>query len=135
MQGSAADLVKGAMIQLVAAFEAWNSPSKAGPCALSLQQQREAVRPHLLVQIHDELLFEVGASASHPFVETLLGCLMTERDLPMQLSKLKLSVVSYQQPCHNFLSHRFGSCLLFCGMSISCLVRRAGEDNTRVSCN
>ena len=49
MQGSAADLVKGAMIALHNAFEQWQ-PEAPGTASM---------RPHLLVQIHDELLFEV----------------------------------------------------------------------------
>ena len=63
MQGTGADLVKTAMISLHAAFKQWQ-PTGAAAAEAAGEATEEAVRPHLLVQIHDELLFEVRRALS-----------------------------------------------------------------------
>lgn len=66
MQGSAADLAKQAMIRLHSVFQQWHQQHPQLP-------QGTGRRPHLLVQIHDELLFEVGCPHMLPLAALLLA--------------------------------------------------------------
>ncbi|HEY3785705.1 MAG TPA: DNA polymerase I [Steroidobacteraceae bacterium] len=67
MQGTAADLIKRAMI----AVDAW--------C------QREGSRARLIMQVHDELVLEVGSDLVEPVAEAVRGCMTGAGELRVPL--------------------------------------------------
>lgn len=86
IQGSAADLIKVAMIKMAARIQDWN---KEYGGAISDQNSEIRPPPRILLQIHDELLFEVY---DHPdeinrLKETINRCCTTEcrKDLSLNV--------------------------------------------------